>query len=102
MMPPNHQRWEPATRKDSQISAIASSQTRIDALVSRDDFLLEPGIAHLCAGGETPILRSHTAAVERFFADKSQGQAGRMTGLMGLLERTRARAGALLGVPADD
>jgi selenocysteine lyase/cysteine desulfurase len=80
----------------------ATTQTRIDALVNRADFLLEPGVAHLCAGGETPILRSHTAAVERFFADKSQGQAGRMAGLMGLLERTRTRAGALLGVPADD
>ena len=61
----------------------STTQTRIDALVSRDDFLLEPGIAHLCAGGETPILRSHAAAVERFFADKSQGMAGRMTGLDG-------------------
>src|SRR6476659_3728885 len=80
----------------------ATTQTRIDALVNRDDFLLEPGVAHLCAGGETPILRSHAAAVERFFADKSPGQAGRMTGLMGLLERTRTRAGALLGGPADD
>ncbi len=30
---------------------------RIEALVDKADFLTLPEVAHLCAGGETPILR---------------------------------------------
>jgi selenocysteine lyase/cysteine desulfurase len=74
----------------------------IAALVAKDDFLHAPDVAHLCAGGETPILRSHLAAVERFFAAKSRGMAGRSDELMGLLDRCRSRAGDLLGVPPAD
>ncbi len=75
---------------------------RIAALVSKDDFLHVSAVAHLCAGGETAVLRSHEAAVARFFAQKSAGMAGREDGLMGTLERCRARAAALLGVDAAD
>src|SRR5207249_2787705 len=57
---------------------------------------------HLCAGGETPMLRKHLAAVGEFFAAKSDGMAGREQGLFGLLDRCRAQAGALFGVPAQD
>jgi selenocysteine lyase/cysteine desulfurase len=75
---------------------------RIDALVPRDDFLRVPEVAHLCAGGETPILRSHLAAVERFFGGKSDGMAGREQGTLALAERCRELTGRLLGVPAGD
>lgn len=75
---------------------------RLAALARREDFLIAPDVAHLCAGGEAPALRGHAAAVERFFALKSEGMAGREEGLMGLLARCRGRAAALLGVaPAD-
>jgi selenocysteine lyase/cysteine desulfurase len=74
----------------------------ITALVAKDDFLRVPEVAHLCAGGETAILRGHQSAIERFFHDKSEGMAGRSDGLMGLLERCRSRAAGLLGVPAAD
>lgn len=79
-----------------------ATEQRIAALLDKGRFLRAGEVAHLCAGGETPILRSHAAAVERFFALKSDGFAGRETGLMGLLARVRGRAGAILGVPADD
>ena len=75
---------------------------RIAALVAKDDFLHLPAVAHLCAGGETAILVSHQDAVARFFREKSAGMAGREEGLMGTLERCRARAAALLGVNAAD
>ncbi|MGN6671833.1 MAG: aminotransferase class V-fold PLP-dependent enzyme [Thermomicrobiales bacterium] len=76
--------------------------TRIEALAPREDFLQVAEVAHLCAGGETPALRSHLATVERFFAQKSAGMAGRQDGLLGTLERCRQRAADLLGVaPAD-
>lgn len=75
---------------------------RIAALVDKADFLTLPEVAHLCAGGETPILRSHAEAVARFFDQKSRGMAGREGGLMGTLAACRALVGDLLGVPADD
>lgn len=75
---------------------------RIAALVSKDDFLHAPTVAHLCAGGETAILRSHQEVVARFFEQKSAGMAGREEGLMGTLERCRARAATLLGVDTAD
>ncbi len=75
---------------------------RIAALVSKDDFLHAPAVAHLCAGGETAILRSHQEVVTRFFEQKSAGMAGREDGLMCTLERCRLRAATLLGVDATD
>src|SRR3954447_14286753 len=77
-------------------------EQRIAALVDRDDFLKVPEVAHLCAGGETAILRSHQAAVERFFELKSGGMHGREQGLMELLQRSRERSAALFGVAAED
>jgi len=41
------------------------------------DFHLPPGIAHVCAGGETAALRSHEEAMSRYVADKSSGLPGR-------------------------
>ena len=41
------------------------------------DFAIAPGIAHVCAGGETACLRGHEAAVFRYLHDKSSGMAGR-------------------------
>lgn len=75
---------------------------RIEALVNKADFLTLPEVAHLCAGGETPILRSHSEAIARFFDLKSRGMPGREQGVMGILATARQRAGDLLGVPADD
>ena len=77
-------------------------ETRIETLVDKADFLTLPEVAHLCAGGETPILRSHSEAVARFFDQKSRGMVGREQGLMGTLASCRTLVGDLLGVPGDD
>ena len=41
------------------------------------DFHLPPGVAHVCAGGETAALRVHQTAMRRYLADKSAGSPGR-------------------------
>ncbi len=46
-------------------------------LASKTDFVGLDGVAHLAGGGETPFLRQHFAAVERFATDKSGGMVGR-------------------------
>ena len=48
-----------------------------DGLIAPDEFIGMTGVAHLAAGGEAPVLRSHLQAFERFAADKSAGMAGR-------------------------
>jgi hypothetical protein len=40
-------------------------------------FRIAPGIAHLCAAGETPFLRQHDAAFAAYAADKSDGPGGK-------------------------
>jgi cysteine desulfurase/selenocysteine lyase len=75
---------------------------RIAALVAKEDYIRAGEVAHLCAGGETAVLRSQQEVVARFSAQKSEGMSGREDGLMGTLERCRARVAALLGVDAAD
>ncbi len=48
----------------------------MQALFPSDDFHIAPGIAHLCAGGRTPALRSAAAALARYLDDKSAGLPG--------------------------
>ncbi len=81
---------------------MVATTERIAALAPKEDFQIAPGVAHLCAGGETPILRGHRAVIDEFFAMKSDGMAGREEGLMGMLARCRERAARLLGVEAGD
>jgi cysteine desulfurase / selenocysteine lyase len=50
----------------------------MDPLFDPADFHLPPGIAHVCAGGETAALRAHAAALKRYLADKSSGMPGRI------------------------
>ncbi len=69
-----------------------ATEQRIASRIDKGAFWRAAEVAHLCAGGEAPILRSHAAAVERFFTLKSGGFDGREAGLMGLLRRTRERA----------
>ncbi len=49
----------------------------IAPLIPPSEFVAIEGVAHLCAGGEAPILRSHLDALGRFAADKGGGMAGR-------------------------
>jgi selenocysteine lyase/cysteine desulfurase len=40
-------------------------------------FRIPPGVAHVCAGGETPFLLRHDAALLAYARDKSLGEPGR-------------------------
>jgi selenocysteine lyase/cysteine desulfurase len=43
----------------------------------KDDFIGIEGVHHLAAGGETPFLKHHLAAVAQFATDKAGGMLGR-------------------------
>lgn len=47
------------------------------ALIAPSEFVGIEGTAHLCTGGEAPMLRTHLDALARFAADKGGGMAGR-------------------------
>ena len=65
------------------------------------DFRIPPGIAHVCAGGETAFPRRHDDALRRYAEDKSNGMAGR-TSQETEVERARAGMARLWGVGHDD
>lgn len=71
------------------------------ALISRNEFVGIEDIAHLAAGGETPMLKSHHQAIERFFAHKAQGEMAR-THLEETYQRTKGKVGQLFSVDPDD
>lgn len=66
------------------------------ALVPKAEFVGLDHVAHLAAGGETPVLRSHLDAVGRFLWDKSGGMAGRAR-FDAVVSRARAGIAALVG-----
>jgi selenocysteine lyase/cysteine desulfurase len=73
----------------------------MNPLFDPTDFRLPPGIAHVCAGGETAALRAHDEALLRYLADKSNGLPGR-TAQEKQIEDARAGIARLWAVdPAD-
>src|SRR5687768_2123527 len=72
-----------------------------EALVAKSDFLNLERVAHLGAGGETPFLKSHLRALERFATDKSEGMEGRER-FTEQAEETKRLLAPLLGCQADD
>lgn len=64
------------------------------------DFMIPPGLVHVCAGGETPVLHAQAAALSRHAWDKSAGPAGRAK-LDAEVERLRARLAAFWSVPTE-
>jgi len=65
------------------------------------DFRIPPGVAHVCAGGETAFLLRHDDALLRYAIDKSNGMPGR-TAQEAQVERARAGVARLWGVTADE
>jgi cysteine desulfurase/selenocysteine lyase len=64
-------------------------------------FRLPPGIAHVCAGGETAALRAHDQALLQYVTDKSTGLPGR-TRQEAQIEAARAHIARLWAVPHAD
>lgn len=71
------------------------------ALIPKTDFVGIENIAHLAAGGETPMLKSHHQALERFFVHKAQGEMAR-THLEETYQRTKQTVAQLISANADD
>jgi selenocysteine lyase/cysteine desulfurase len=65
------------------------------------DFRIPAGIVHVCAGGETPFLHRHDAALAHYAADKSNGPPGR-DAQDAVLLRVRDRIAAAWGVERGD
>ena len=70
-------------------------------LIPKSDFIGLQKLTHLSAGGESPTLKSHRVAVERFFADKALGEVSRER-MDETVRRCKQKVGALLGVSPDD
>jgi len=64
-------------------------------------FDLPSNVTHVCAGGETPPLRRHTASFAAYLQDKADGMPGRVSQNL-VIERVRDRIGRMWHVPARD
>lgn len=63
----------------------------------RNELLLDPATIHLYSGAESPALKQHAAAFERYLADKSLGGKGRENAEEVLAETRRLLAEKLGG-----
>jgi cysteine desulfurase/selenocysteine lyase len=70
-------------------------------LVPKTDFVGLDEYIHLAAGGETPWLKQHDEAIERFRRDKSGGMVGRSQFEL-VHTRVRERLAAMLSLESDD
>ena len=70
-------------------------------LIPKTEFIGLEEITHLCTGGESPTLKSHRAAVERFFLDKAMGEGSRER-MEETVKRCKQKVGDLLGVSPDN
>ena len=66
-------------------------------LIPKSEFIGLEHKVNLAAGGETPILRSHQNAIDRFFHDKAKGEEARYLEA-DTVNRTRDLCGQLLSV----
>lgn len=65
------------------------------------DFRIPPGVAHVCAGGETAFLHRHDSALLAYARDKSLGVPGR-DAQDGLVARARHRIASAWEVAVED
>jgi selenocysteine lyase/cysteine desulfurase len=65
------------------------------------DFHIPPGLVHVCAAGETPVLHAQARALSRHAQGKSTGPAGRAR-LDAEVERLRARLAAFWSVAVEE
>ena len=73
----------------------------MSGLIAKAEFIGIEHVAHLAAGGEAPVLRSHLAAASQFLLDKGGGMPGRER-FWEPVQRAKARLAALLGGRPED
>jgi selenocysteine lyase/cysteine desulfurase len=73
----------------------------IKPLIPKSEFISIDDNAHLCAGGESPMLKSHRQAVDRFMFDKSRGELARELEAE-RVEQARSKCARLFSVNADE
>jgi selenocysteine lyase/cysteine desulfurase len=83
------------------VSAAKATLPADVTLLDPSLFRIPPGAVHVCAGGETPVLRSVTAALERYLDDKSCGPASRPR-VDEEADRLRARLAAFWSVATEE
>lgn len=69
--------------------------------IPRSAFVGIEHVAHLAAGGEAPVLKSHLHAATRFLLDKGDGMPGRER-FTAVTERAKASLARLLGGRAEE
>jgi selenocysteine lyase/cysteine desulfurase len=70
-------------------------------LIPKTEFIGLEDKIHLCAGGESPMLKSHRLAIEQFFKDKALGEASRER-MEETVHRCKKKIGVLLGVSSEN
>jgi cysteine desulfurase/selenocysteine lyase len=73
----------------------------ISSLIEKSQFVGLEGIAHLAAGGETPMLKSHMNAVQQFMEDKGRGELARDLEAE-KLEQARGKCARLFSASPDE
>ena len=73
----------------------------IESLIPKSEFIGIDGLAHLSAGGETPMLKSHLPCVEEFARDKARGESARELEAL-RMGRVREKCASLLSVNPDE
>lgn len=73
----------------------------MDPIFDPAEFRIPPGLAHVCAAGETPFLRRHDAAFAAYAEDKSAGPPGRAR-QEAMLASAREKAARLFAVAPGD
>ncbi|MFT5219953.1 MAG: cysteine desulfurase/selenocysteine lyase [Planctomycetota bacterium] len=72
----------------------------IEPLIAKSKFLGIDDYAHLCAGGESPMLKSHESVFHQFMLDKARGETARELEAA-KLNRARDKCAQLFNVKAD-
>jgi cysteine desulfurase/selenocysteine lyase len=73
----------------------------IKPLIPKSEFIGLEEMANLCAGGETPMLKSHQRAIDQFMLDKSRGELSRQLEA-DRVEQVRDKCARLFSVFADE
>ena len=73
----------------------------IHPLIPKSEFIGLENVAHLAAGGETPMLKSHRQAIDQFMMDKSRGEKARALEA-DMVELTRGKCAQLFSVRPEE